>query len=136
MKASADQNWRSRGERFVIFQPKSGHIKPSEWMVGLFLIHKLFGKFRLKETGEGNNDGDGKSESTSRGKRAAPMHAVLSWQDMELPVELSEEQQPVVVVKPRKPSSIKDNLVRLGRVFTGRKDAIKPQQGIATSATV
>jgi hypothetical protein len=125
MKNSSSPAWRSRGERFVIFQPRHENIKPSEWMIALFMLHKISRVFRSRE--RSRQDGT-ESEGGAREHRAAPTQDVTSWQDIELPVQLSEEKMrsSIGMKETRKESSIRDGFARLGRAFTSRRGALSP----------
>ena len=41
MKLDSDDRWREQGKRFEFFKPKQEIFKPSEWVLGLFILHKL-----------------------------------------------------------------------------------------------
>jgi hypothetical protein len=41
MKQDPDNRWSEQGQRFATFKPKQENFKPSEWVIGLFIIHKI-----------------------------------------------------------------------------------------------
>jgi hypothetical protein len=124
MKASTSTSWRNRGEQFVIFQPRHNTIKPSEWTIALFVVHKILRVFQRKRGQNKGGDGGG---DAGREQRTRPARDVHSWQDMELPDQLSEDKMPPSKVdETRKSSLLKDGFARLGRVFTGRRGAMSP----------
>ena len=45
MQKDLDKKWKETGQKFTSFQPKQEKRKPSEWMLGFFVLHKAFGCF-------------------------------------------------------------------------------------------
>jgi hypothetical protein len=41
MKNDPDNRWNEQGRRFATFKPKQENFKPSEWVIGLFILHKI-----------------------------------------------------------------------------------------------
>jgi hypothetical protein len=48
MKHDPDDRWNEQGKRFVTFKPKQESFKPSEWVIGLFILHKMTTWFTFK----------------------------------------------------------------------------------------
>ena len=41
MRQDADTRWNEQGKRFATFKPKQENFKPSEWVIGLFILHQI-----------------------------------------------------------------------------------------------
>jgi len=41
MKQDVDMRWKQQGDRFATFKPKQETLKPSDWVLGLFVLHRL-----------------------------------------------------------------------------------------------
>ena len=41
MRQDADARWNEQGKRFAAFKPKQENLKPSEWVIGLFILHQI-----------------------------------------------------------------------------------------------
>lgn len=48
MKLDTDNRWNEQGKRFATFTPKQESFKPSEWVIGLFVLHKMAKRFSLR----------------------------------------------------------------------------------------
>lgn len=48
MKRDPDDRWNEQGKRFATFKPKQESFKPSEWVIGLFILHKMTRLFTFK----------------------------------------------------------------------------------------
>jgi hypothetical protein len=123
MKNDPTSSWRARGERFVIFQPRHESIQPSEWTIALFIVHRILLLFKRKTAPRDERD------SQPRELRTAPIQDVLSWQDIELPTQLSEGKAPTIgAEEAQKRPSLGDSFARFGRAFTftARRGAMLP----------
>jgi hypothetical protein len=49
MKEEEDIRWSEQGKRFEKFRPRAERIEPSDWIIGLFILHKC-----VRATGIGN----------------------------------------------------------------------------------
>ncbi|KAE9364562.1 hypothetical protein N431DRAFT_108587 [Stipitochalara longipes BDJ] len=47
MKNEPGSGWKEKGRQFSIFRPRSEIRKPSEWIIGLFILRKLFRTFSI-----------------------------------------------------------------------------------------
>ena len=64
MTRDEDSNWSEAGKRFATFQPKHEKMKPSDWMLGLFVLREIFRGLGFKRTERKGKEGvEGRSVS-------------------------------------------------------------------------
>jgi hypothetical protein len=121
MQKDLDKKWKETGQKFTSFQPKQEKRKPSEWMLGLFVLHKAFGRFQfIKRLSE-----EEKQEKIRSNKEGSMPY----WPDLPLPEELAQSTdlakvQSAGAGEVRKKPSIRDRFARLSMVF--RRGAVSP----------
>jgi hypothetical protein len=119
MKNHPDKRWSEHGKRFGIFRPKQERIKPTEWMIALFILHKMFPKFRWRRSRT-------KSRHQERGQHdRKTTHDVQPYAEMPdlaflgetVPSTTADQNSAIGTSEPRKESSIRQGFARLSMVF-------------------
>jgi len=119
MKNHPDKRWSEHGKRFGIFRPKQERIKPTEWMIALFILHKMFPKFSWRRSRT-------KSRHQERGQHdRKTTHDVQSYAEMPdlaflgetVPSTKADQSSAISTSEPRKESSIRQGFARLSMVF-------------------
>lgn len=121
MQKDPDKRWKEEGQKFTVFQPKQENRKPSEWMLALFVLHSVFGRFRVTKRFWGKKKQE-KEQSNKKG-------SIAYWPDLPLPEDLAQSKDPakeqsIGTAEVRKKSSIRDRFTRLSMVF--RRGAFSP----------
>jgi len=124
MENDLDKNWKKQAKRFRIFKPKKENIKPSEWMIVLFMIHKIFGGLRKKRIFRPTAE-----KSQERGSIGNMTANVTNWPDLPLPWEAvqqnkTEQNSTAKAAETTKKSSIRGGFARISMVF--RRGALSP----------
>jgi hypothetical protein len=121
MHSDSDQRRKEEGQRFAIFKPRNGTRKPSERMLTLFVLHRIFGELPLLRLFSWSKK-QKKIPSEKRGSSTfSPGHS--------LPKEAAQskketETQSTGATGVKKRSSIRDRFTRLSTVF--RRGAFAP----------
>ena len=127
MQKDLDKKWKETGQKFTSFQPKQEKRKPSEWILVLFVFHKIFSRFKFtKRLSEKQ-----KQEETGLNKEGN----MQFWPNLPLPEELAQatdlsKVQSTGAAEARKKSSTGGRFSRLSVMF--RRGAFLP----ATTANV
>jgi hypothetical protein len=121
MQKHPDRRWKEESKRFTTFQPKHEKPKPSEWMLVLFMLDKVFRHLHLAKvfSKKGNQETDPPSRNGT----------MLHWSDLQLPEEPAQltdpaKSQATGADEGRKKLSIRDRCARLSMVF--RRGALSP----------
>jgi hypothetical protein len=121
MNKDLDSRWKEQGQRFTIFQPKHERHKPSEWMLGLFLLHRIFGGFHLTRPFSRNEE---QKTVQSDKKGSIPYWPNLPFPGQAAPSKKPTETQTTQTAEVRKKSSVRERFARLSMVF--RRGAFSP----------
>ena len=121
MKRDPDDRWHEQGKRFATFKPKQEKFKPSEWVIGLFILHKMVKWFVFK----------GRFNRTLKPPIKEDIRETSSaqeWSGISDPVDLdfnkTGEVPKIRKMQIKKKAVTKGPLSRLSMVF--RRDALSP----------
>jgi hypothetical protein len=119
MKEDEDSAWREQGKRFEGARPKKERHKPSEWMIVLFILHRIAKGLRFKRRVE-------KKRMERKEINEAKKGPEEPWMDLTLPESLMKEGETSQVSESdaREEASVKSRLKGVRRIF-GRNSGLK-----------
>jgi len=126
MNGDPNHSWKEQGKRFAIFQPKREKIKPSGWILGLFLMHKLLRALDVRKIFMAKRnlvrDTDEKGKQNTDEWPGFPLPTAI-----DSPTKLGQAPK-LGKSKVIETSTLRDSFTRLSRIF--RRGAFSP--GLST----